>query len=215
MHAQKIALFLTVWAFAACLMLTPAAEAADDAKPASPATQFVQKLGDRALMTLTDKNLPREQRVARARELLHDYFDVPTIARFAMGPAWRTATAEEKKEYMGLFEDMIVQTYTTRFEDYSGQQFKVEGARDDDERNVIVSSKILQNGGPPVDVDWHVRKKDGGMKVVDVIVENISMGQTQRDDFASVIQGDGGKVSTLLESLRKRKPAVAPPVATK
>lgn len=215
MTSRKLTLLLTVmaWAIAlfaapaAALFAAPAAYAADN-RAMSPAAEFVQKLGDRALLQLTDKNLPRAEREKRARTILRDGFDVPTIARFALGPYWREATDAEKKEYMDLFENMIVQTYTTRFEDYSGQSFKVDGSREDDERNSIVSSRILQNGGPPVNIEWHVRKKEGGLKVVDVIVENISMSVTQRDDFASVIQGGGGKVSALIDSMRKKKVAV-------
>jgi phospholipid transport system substrate-binding protein len=211
MTMTRITTFLAVLIWTAVLFSGPVgvSQARAEDTTQTPEAQFVQKMGDKALVQLTDKALPRPAREQRARQILRDHFDVPTIARFALGPYWRDATDVEKKEYMGLFEEMIVQTYTTRFEDYSGQSFKVDGAREEDERNYIVSSKILQNGGPPVDVEWHIRKKDGGLKVVDVIVENISMSVTQRDDFASVIQGGGGKMSALLESLRARSKKVA------
>jgi phospholipid transport system substrate-binding protein len=203
MRTYKTPLLLTALLWAVVAFIAPAARA-EDAAP-SPEVQFVQKMGDKALVQLTDKTLSRAARSARAHQILRDNFDIPTIARFALGPYWREATEAEKTEYMSLFESMIVETYATRFEDYSGQSFKVDGARNDDERNSMVSSKIIQKGGPPVSVEWHIRKKDGHMKVVDVIVEKISMSVTQRDDFVSVIQGSGGKVSALIESMRTRQ----------
>jgi len=49
-----------------------------------------------------------------------------------------------------------------------------------------------------------VRTRDGSMKVVDVSVEGVSMGQTQRSEFASIIQNNGGQVSGLLAEMRRR-----------
>jgi phospholipid transport system substrate-binding protein len=100
-----------------------------------------------------------------------------------------------------------VQTYSRRFAEYSGQYFKVTGTLPPQEgsNDTIVSSLILQQNGPPVSVDWRVRDKGGSMKIVDVVVENISMSVTQRSDFSAVIQQGGGKVEALLASLRQRQ----------
>ena len=107
---------------------------------------------------------------------------------------------------MSLFEDMIVQTYTTRFEDYSGQKLKVTGSEPSGSTDYIVTSQVVQQDGPPVNLQWRVRKKDS-LRVVDVIVEGVSMSVTQRSDFSSVIQNGGGKLDALLSHLRDRKEA--------
>ncbi len=169
----------------------------------SAAAAFVQTMGNEALTSLTDRNIPTAERATRVRTLLRNNFDVPTIARFVLGRGWNTATDAQKAEYQKLFEDMIVKTYTKRFADYSGQSFKVDSASPTDNGDSIVRSQILQNDGPPVQVDWRVRPKGGHMKVVDVVVEQISMSQTQRSDFESVM-GSNGDVEALLKSLRAR-----------
>lgn len=174
------------------------------AETAAPEVAFVQRLGDKALMQLTDKALPRKAREKSARALLRENFDVPTIARFALGPSWREATDAQKRAYMGLFEDMIVSTYTGRFEGYSGQSFKAENARAEEGGDSTVFSQILQKDGPPVNVEWRVRRKDGRLKIIDVIVESISMSVTQRSDFSAVIER-GGSIDALIESLRAHK----------
>ncbi|MDE1153197.1 MAG: ABC transporter substrate-binding protein [Micavibrio sp.] len=169
----------------------------------TPAAAFVQGLGDKALTSLTAKDLPAAERAERVRTLLRTNFDVPTIARFVLGRGWNTATDAQRKEYMKLFEDMIVKTYTKRFADYSGQAFKVLGSKSLSDTDSLVSSQILQNDGPAVQVDWRVRGKGGQLKVVDVVVEQISMSVTQRSDFESIM-GGSGDVETLLKSLRTR-----------
>ena len=197
-------LFAVIGAFF-LFAVTPSAQATEK-NAAHPAAAFIQKLGEEALVSLTDKSTARSVRETRTRKLLNDYFDVNSIGRFALAAYWKSASEAQKAEYFSLFEKMIVDTYTTRFEEYSGQSFKVDGARDtDNKRDAIVSSRILQKDGPDVNIEWRVRSKDGGMKVIDVIVENISMSVTQRSDFAAVIQRGGGDVEALLKSLRSKK----------
>ena len=66
-----------------------------------------------------------------------------------------------------------------------------------------MNSSIIPNGGSKIKVDWRVREKNGQMKVIDVVIEGVSMALTQRSDFSSVIQRGGGKIDVLLEHLRK------------
>jgi phospholipid transport system substrate-binding protein len=178
-----------------------------NAHAGAEAATFVQKMGDKALSSLTAKDLATAERESRVRSLLRTNFDVSTIGRFALGTYWKDATADQRTKYMGLFENMIVKTYSQRFAEYSGQQFKVGKVLESSARDSVVDSQIIQDGGPPVSVQWRVRNKEGQMKVVDVIVEGISMGVTQRSDFAAVIQSGGGKVDALLASLEKRQNA--------
>lgn len=172
---------------------------------ANDATTFVQGLGQKALSSLTAPELDTAEREKRVRGLLRTYFDVNTIARFTLGTNWRNATEAEKSEYIKLFENMIVSTYAQRFSEYSGQEMKVGKTVKQSDRDTVVMSQILQKDGPTIAVDWRVRNTNGSMKIIDVIVEGVSMSVTQRSDFASVIQSGGGKVEVLLATLRKRQ----------
>ncbi len=172
---------------------------------ADDATAFVEGLGQKALSSLTAPELDTAEREKRVRGLLRSYFDVNTIARFTLGTNWRNATEAEKSEYIKLFENMIVTTYAQRFSEYSGQEMKVGKAVKQSDRDTVVMSQILQKDGPTISVDWRVRNTNGSMKIIDVIVEGVSMSVTQRSDFAAVIQSGGGKVEALLDTLRKRQ----------
>ena len=196
---------LILAAFAFILLASPLAFAAKT--DGTPAAQFVQTMGDKALTSLTDRQIADGVRATRVRSLLHENFDVQTIGRFVMGPSWKKATPAQKSQYLSLFEDMIVATYTKRFAEYSGQSFKVTGSSSAGGSDSLVKSQILQKDGPPVMVDWRVRNKDGGFKVVDVVVESISMTMTQRDDFAGVISSKG--IDGLIDVLRQRAGKVA------
>ena len=170
------------------------------------AERFIEGLADKAVAALTERDITREERVSRFRTLLNDHFDVQTIGRWVMGRYWRRATPAEREEYFALFENLIVFTYVDRFTKYSGETLDVTGARDVDAKDTLVFSEIMRAdaGSSPLRVIWRLRARDDGYRIVDVMVEGISMGQTQRSEFASVIRLNGGTVEALLEKLRAR-----------
>jgi phospholipid transport system substrate-binding protein len=218
---SKTILSLLCFSFVSALLLVPFGQAQaqsppQTAAPAAPAAaaaasgpaQFIDQLGHTALMSLTEKGIPRSEREARVREILKTNFDEAAIGKFALGTYWRDATDAQRSEYMKLFEDMIVQTYTTRFENYSGQMLKIGESVPGGDNDSIVSSQIQQKDGPPIDVQWRVRNENGSYRVVDVVVAGVSMSVTQRSDFVSTIQNGGGKVDALLTSMRTHEQKV-------
>lgn len=167
------------------------------------AEAFVSNLTNKGIAFLSDKAASPAQQKEEFRKLLNSNFDMNTIARFSLGSNWKQASKEQRSEYMDLFNKMIVNVYSQRFSEYEGQEIKVVGSRAQNERDVLVNSVLKQESGPDVKVDWRVRQRNGSFRVVDVIVEGVSMALTQRSDFSSVIQRGGGDIEALLSHLRK------------
>jgi phospholipid transport system substrate-binding protein len=189
---------------AGLVALPTASIAAAEAFP-QEASSFVSSLGEDAIHTITAKELNDSERVGQFHSLFVKGFDIPAIARFVLGRYWRTATPEQQQEFTKLFEAMVVQTYANRFRDYSGQQLKVTGAREEGDGRAIVSSQIINpNGGQPIRIDWRVAHGPDGDKIYDVIVEGVSMSVTEQQDFGSVIQRTGNGVDGLIAQLRDK-----------
>jgi phospholipid transport system substrate-binding protein len=167
------------------------------------ATNFIESVSSRGLDFLSDPHLSHVDRKAEFSTLLRDSFDLDTIARFALGRYWRQASPQQRDEYIDLFKFMVVDTYAQRFEEYQGQQIAVGNARPIGDKDALVNSRILGGGGPEVSVDWRVRYKDGQYRIIDVLVEGVSMSVTQRSEFSSIIQRGGGNVEALLAKLRR------------
>ncbi len=167
------------------------------------AQKFVQAMGNNAVSFLGDSSLGATQKKQKFKKLLNNDFDMDKIGRFALGRNWKTASANEKKEYLKLFNDMIVEVYSSRFGDYKGEAFTVDSARAAGSKDALVTSYIVPKNGSKVKVDWRVRATGNKYKVIDVLVEGVSMSLTQRSEFASIIQRGGGKMDVLLEHLRK------------
>ena len=182
----------------------PQASSDDD-----PALTFIQSLGDQAVEALRDNvNSSFEEREAAFREVMVNGFDIPIVGRFVLGRHWRTASKEQRKDYMAVFVDFIVRVYASRFDSYGGENFTARSVIDDESGDKIVRAQIVRpSGGNPIGVDFRVRMRDEDYKVIDVTVEGISMLHTHRVEFASVVNRKG--IDGLLSDLRAR---VAAPV---
>ena len=194
-------------AFAALIVISaaPASWAQQPSSAsASDGAQFVTDLASRAVSQLTTGDLAMPERVSRFRGMLTEAFDVPLIGRFVLGRYWRVATEDEKTEYLKLFEAYIVQTYVQRFNDFAGAQLRVLQTRSGQDGEVIATLEATLPGKPAAKFDVRLRREANTFKIFDVVVEGISMSVTQRDDFAAVIQRNGGKVEGLLASLRDK-----------
>ena len=169
------------------------------------ARKFIENLASQATISLGDKAITAEERQKRFQSLLVEHFDVPTIGRWVLGKHWRKATPAERQRYMRLFEDMIVNTYADRFLELSEDVFTVTKVMAKGKKDIVVRSKLKRpKHESTTELDWRVRAKDGRFKVVDVMAEGISMGQTQRSEFSSVIRNNGGTIDGLLAELSKR-----------
>jgi phospholipid transport system substrate-binding protein len=196
------------------LFLLPLTLAASPAMAAPPsdsgaqATAFMNGLWNHALELLNNKT-PIAQRQAQFRALFHNDFDSPGIARFVLGRYWRTASPDEQKEFLKLFEDYVVFVYTARLSDFGGEQLKISGSRADADA-VIVSTDVITPGAPqPLKIDWRLVNDAGVYKISDVIVEGVSMAVTQRSEFAAVIQRHGGQIQGLIDLMRQKTASAA------
>lgn len=188
--------------WAAVVSFSPA-RAADIAAEAG---KFIDALGDQALAIVKDGSLSDAAKQEKFRVLLTQGFDVPAIGRFVIGKTWRTVEEPQRKEFLETFEALIVETYAGRFKEYQGEQFRIAASKGEGDDHAVVSSEVLfPNGKPPVKIDWRVLKPEGKLKVVDVMVEGVSMAVTQQQEYASVIQRSGmaGLIQQIKSQLKK------------
>ena len=179
---------------------------------ADDAEDFIRSAGEKAFTSLS-KGVTEEKRADRFREILLDTFDLRVIARFTLGRYWRVASKKQRDDYVELFEDYIVQAYLHRLGDLSGHTFQIKRSQEINARDRLVLSEIKAKKSkpplhvkskPPIRINWRVRKNENTYRVIDVVVEGVSMSVTQRDEFAAVIRRNGGNIDGLLSALKRK-----------
>jgi phospholipid transport system substrate-binding protein len=161
-----------------------------NAATGSPAA-FVETLGDRALTMLRDETLTLEQREARFRTILREGFDLRLIGRFVIGRYWKQATDDQRSDYLSAFGDFIVRKYSTLLGGYAGESFTILSETQAGENDFVVRTRIEGSGAAPIEADWRVRERKGEWRIIDIVVEGISMAVTQRAEFSSVVRRNG------------------------
>jgi len=117
-------------------------------------------------------------------------FDLATMTRLAVGPAWKDFSAAQRTAVQEAFTRFIVAEYASQINDYSGESFVVDPQTSPETRGggEIVKTRLLQPSGRTVSINYLVR----GGRVIDVYLKGtISDLATRRDEFASVIASGG------------------------
>jgi len=188
------------------ISLSGTASATDDAWRTDP-TAFINHFATAGIDSILTADIDETEKAKRFRALFNDGFDIPAISRFVLARNWRTASNTEQQEFISVFENVIVATWSRRFSEYSGQTIKVLSTTPDGDSGTLVDTAIVdstgQNIGQSIAVQWRLRQREDGLRIVDVIVEGVSMAITYRQDYASAIRQQGG-LQGLLTELRKQ-----------
>lgn len=193
-------------AFCAAVLFSIFATAPAQAANADPAAEkWVDDISQRAIKIISDKSAGRQAREAQFSTLLNESADMPRIAAFCLGQFLRTPTADQKDEYLKLFNNFVVKVYVTRLSDYHDEKLTITGSQLKGDTQVLVQSQInFTNGREPVKVTWWLLKKDSGYKLFDVNVVGVWLAQEQRSAFTSVINNHNGDFGALLNHLKQQ-----------
>lgn len=181
------------------MVLAPAAIASADP------SAFVQEVSNKAITELAvSQSASDKDRAVKLKPLLEQYFDMPGIAKYMLGSYWRKATPEEQTSFTAALTDFLALSYGKRFATYTGHEMAIGRVRDDGDGLSTVFSVVKLPNGEEARVDWIILSQAATYKISDVKVEGLSLADTHRQEFASVISSNGGSVSKLIEVLKKK-----------
>ena len=205
---KKVILAVLAFAVFAAASGAPLSAAEPDTRKA----QEVIRAGiTQAAKILRSHDLPRHEINDRLRTRFRESFDVPTIARFALGVHSRRISERQFEMYLAAFEDVIVETFTNRIFVYGPRMqgdisdiLEITGAVPVGSRDVFVRTRINREKAKWVKIDWRMRERDGEPKIIDVIILGISQAQLYRQEFASVIRRRDDGIDGLIAALREK-----------
>ena len=138
-----------------------------------------------------------------AEEKILPNFDFEKVARLVLGRAWRSASDDQKKDFIIEFRTLLLKTYAVALSKYKNQKIKFKPTRmSDTDEIVIVKSEIIQNGAQPIRVNYALSKRTGKWLVFDIVIEGVSLVTNYRSQFSSVIKKNG--MDTLIKRLAKK-----------
>ena len=129
------------------------------------------------------------------------YADVDIIARSALGPAARKASAAEFAAYRQAFQGYIGRKYGKRFREFIGGKIEVKDAHPL-KSFVEVMSVAKLKGQAPFEVRWHVFEKGGQRRFFNLIIEGVNMLASERTEVGAMLDKRGGDLDKLIADLK-------------
>jgi phospholipid transport system substrate-binding protein len=157
------------------------------------------------LAVLRDKSRPKEDRIRAIEQIVYGRFDLYVMSRLVLARNWKRFSDEQKEQYVAEFKQYLTNSYGNRIERYDQQEVEIIGEREEPRGDVVVQTKIRGGEFEGALVDYRLRKQDSDWRVIDVVIEGISMVSNYRDQFKSIVSSGGPEL--LLEKLKEKNAA--------
>jgi phospholipid transport system substrate-binding protein len=174
--------------------------------------ELVKRTADEVLAIIkSDKDLQAGNSakvVELAEQKVLPHFDFERMTRLAVGRNWNQANDAQKQALVKEFRTLLVRTYSASLSQYRNQAIQVKPSRaGSGDTETVVRTAIIQQGGPPIPIDYSMEKVGNEWKVYDVVIDGASLVTTYRGTFNDQIQRGG--VDSLVKTLQDRNRAPA------
>ena len=141
---------------------------------------------------------------AAFREVLRNSFDLPYMARLALGTHWNEASEQQRARFLAALETAEVRAFSERLGKLAECTLTIAKVVSRPNSVWIVDSVFSHTSGLSIKVEWEVRDNGQGPRITDVRIEGVSMSLTRRSAFNSYILNNGGAVEPLVKELEVR-----------
>lgn len=145
-----------------------------------------------------DKN--KKERRAALRDIINPRFDFEEMAKRAVGAHWGEANPEEQKEFVRVFSDLLATTYLAKIETVREGMVKIDS--EEVQQGKAVVKTTVQNKGESFPIHYRLLQENSDWKVYDVIIENVGLVVTYRNEFAGIIRKE--KMAGLIQRLKEK-----------
>ena len=131
--------------------------------------------------------------------------DIKGIGFYTLGPIRKTLNSDQKKEYLKLFNNYFLKSFSSRLAEYTNPEIDVLGKDILNEKYTIVKSLLKgTKDRPEVKIDWRIYTKNPENPLIrDLIIEGLSLARTQKEEFASILNSNNSDINVLFQTLEK------------
>jgi len=124
----------------------------------------------------------------------------------AVGPAWRSATPEQRESLQKEFKTLLVRTYAGAIKQVSDQTVEIKSMRGAPTDKQVVVQSVVKGRGDPIQLDYRLENDGGKWMIYDVNVLGVWLVDQYRSSFAREINANG--IDGLIASLAQKNKAV-------
>lgn len=172
---------------------------------AEKAEDFIKSTTAKGVEEIINANVSDAEKDKRFYDLLNGALDMDFIGQFVLGRNWRTATPTQRADFIKVYRDLNIKTWSKRFNEFKGKNFVFKGTSPSTSKGqVFVDTEVPMDQGAPAKVLWRVREKGNDFKIVDIVIEGVSLAQASRSEYTSFIKNNPGGLDALIKDLTDR-----------
>ena len=175
---------------------------AEDASIAEEPRKLIEETADRIVSILARVDQPSEIRVREIEEIAYDIFDFTTMSKLVLARNWRKLDKEKRAEFVREFKQLLSRTYGTRLDRYNQEKVEVYGTQLEPRNDVSVKTRIVGGQFDGAEIAYRLRKRKDRWRIIDVVIEGVSLVSNYRSQFAEVL--NGGTIDDLLAKMRDK-----------
>ena len=170
---------------------------------ASEASNWLKKEVDKILIAYQDPNLPNENRFLLIEQTINNNFPGKSIAINIAKQSYKNANEETRSNYINLFKRHLALNIASLMQGYSNQKYELTDSRYDEKNKVnYIDMEVYLDTGEMI-VTWRVLKHKERYFVIDLIISGISLYETKRSEFNSMLKNVDNDLAKLNEELHK------------
>ena len=169
------------------------------------AEAFIKEVTHEGIVEIINAKATQAEKDARFEKLFNSALDLKFIGKFVLGRYWRTATEEQQEEFIDIYRKLNVQTWSKRFDEFKGKEFIFKGTSPSSSKGqIFVNTVVPMNQAQPASVIWRVKQEGDTFKIVDIIIENVSLAITARNEYTAFIKKSPDGINGLIADLKKK-----------
>ena len=165
---------------------------------------FVQSTVNRASQILS-KNISKEEKIDELKNIAKETVDIKGVGFYSLGSIRKTLNENQKKQYLFLFENYFLKSFSSRLSEYTNPEIDVTNKEVLNKNYTIVNSILVATENrPEVKIDWRIYTKNPNNPLIrDLIIEGLSLARTQKEEFASILNSNDGDINALFKTLEE------------
>ena len=167
-------------------------------------SKLINELVNEASIILSSSD-PVESKIIRLNNIAELNVDIDGIGMYTLGNFRKSLDEDQKIKYRKLFKSYFLKSFSSRLVDYSDPKISVVSEKKINKKYTIVSTILEETSkNPEVKIDWRIYTKNPERPLIrDLIVEGLSLARTQKEEFKSILQNNGGDIDYLFKSLEE------------
>ena len=165
---------------------------------------FVQSTVNRASNVLSE-NISKAEKINKLKNIAKETVDIRGIGFYTLGSIRKNLNDEQKKNYIEIFEQYFLKSFSSRLAEYTNPEIDVLGKEILSQNYTIVKSLLKgTNERPEVKINRRIYTKDPEKPLIrDLIIEGLSLARTQKEEFASILSSNDNNINALFSTLKE------------